>query len=350
MLLARAGHRVLLVDRDTFPSETLSTSFMQEDATRRLDGWGLLERLIATGTPGATSVVAHAMGMDLPRPAGAYPAYAPRRRVLDSLLVDAAREAGVEVRESFSVQDLLFDASGAVSGVIGQSKGEQVMEDARIVIGADGRNSFVARQVGAEEYNESMPSTCGFYSYFEGGDLPMDTAEIFFGGRHFIFYFPTNDGQACMGAEAPLAVWEQFRADPGAYLLEITARLAPAVHQRLKSSRPAERYLGMTGRRSFFRKPYGPGWALVGDAGYLKDPIMGSGIDDAFRDAELLSGALIEAWSGKAQLEAALSGYQAARDESEAQRYPVICELAKLEELTPEIMMGFASVAGRPPA
>jgi len=337
MLLARKGHRVLLMDRDTFPSDTLSTTFLRPDAVRRLQEWGLFDRVIAAGTPTPSSMTMFWNGTAFPSPPQPLPAMAPRRTVFDTILVEAAREAGAEVREAFSCQDVVRDGSGAVIGVIGQTRdGDQVMEEARIVIGADGRNSFLARAVEAEEYDVHEPASCGFYAYFEG--VPADGFEIHLNQRHFLFSFPTNDNKVCAGLEAPLENWDELRKDPDTYVRGAFAKLAPTITERLKVSTGQERWLGMTGRRSFFRKPYGPGWALVGDAGFLKDPILGTGVDDAMRDAETLANAIDEGLCGRKPMEEALAAYQQKRDTDMKPLYDLICDLAKMEEVGPEML------------
>src|SRR4051812_23454864 len=162
MLLARAGHRVLLVDRDTFPSDTLSTAFMKPDATGRLQRWGLYDRLLATGVPELTVLRVHAGPFAMDTPPGPTPQIAPRRTVLDKLLRDAAEESGAEVREANSVQEVLINADGVVTGVrLQDASGAQSVENASIVIGADGRNSAIARAINAERYNENEATSCG---------------------------------------------------------------------------------------------------------------------------------------------------------------------------------------------
>jgi flavin-dependent dehydrogenase len=342
MLLAQQGRRVLAVDRDTFPSDTLSTAFMQDEAAERMESWGLLDDLAAAGTPGVGQVFIHAMGMSFPRPPSKYPAYSPRRTVLDKILVDAARGAGAEVREGFSVRALLRDGDGRVTGIRGKdADGNEVTEEAAIVVGADGRNSFVAREVGAEEYAVHEPTTCGYYSYFSG--LPMESVDLYLGDHHALFYFPTNDGLVCLAAEAPYEKWETFRADPETYLRDAFAKWAPKAAPAIPNAIRQEKWFGMRGSKSYFRKPYGPGWALAGDAGFLKDPIMGTGIDDAFRDAEYLAEAIDGSLNG-GDWDEALGEFQRKRDAAQEGKYEFIVEMAKLD-FTPEFLMRMA--AGR---
>ena len=348
MLLAQAGLKVLVVDRDTFPSDVLSTHFLQPDAMVRLEKWGIRQRLIDAGTPQATTMMLNALGASFPAPPGEFLPMAPRRTVLDTALVNAAREAGAEVREGFSVQEITRDASGAVTGIVGRdATGNAVTEQARVVIGADGRNSFVARQVNAEEYNAHEATSCGFYAYLK--DTRTDIMEITLADEVFAFYFSTNGG-GCVGIETAMSHWDEIRADPGGYVAGVLREKAPTIAAHIQGAEVDGRWLGMQGRRSFFRKPYGPGWALVGDAGYLKDPICGTGIDDALRDAELLSAALIAGFRGEKPLDEALAAYQEARDKSQSVRYPIICELAELGPMTPERLGKFAMQAVPVPA
>src|SRR5688572_14230542 len=157
MLLARMGYRVLLVDRASFPSDTVSTHIVHPPGITSLRDWGLLDRVTATGCP-AIHTYAFDFGpftiSGAPGTAETPVAYAPRRTVLDKVLVDAAVEAGVEVRERFAVDELVV-SDGQVSGIRGRAgNGDRVTEHARVVIGADGRHSFVAKTVGPHQYHD----------------------------------------------------------------------------------------------------------------------------------------------------------------------------------------------------
>lgn len=168
MLLARRGYRVLLVDRATFPSDTISTHWIWQLGMACLTRWGLLDRVLATNCPPFRT-----MGLDLgafqligdpPAADGADEICVPRRTVLDKILVDAAAEAGAEVREGFSVTGLTF-SDGQVTGISGHGRGgAEIHEHARIVIGADGRNSLVAKAVESKKYNVRPALTCGYYA------------------------------------------------------------------------------------------------------------------------------------------------------------------------------------------
>ncbi len=352
MLLARAGHKVLLVDRDTFPSDTLSTHYIHQPGVAALKRWGLLDQVVATGCPPVTRfrmdfgpVALEGFG---PAVDGVAEAYAPRRTLLDKILVDAAREAGVDVREGFSVQEVLKDGD-RVSGIRGRAlDSTTVTETARIVVGADGLHSLVARAVDAPRYNEKPALACYYYTYWRG--VPITQGEFGAGDGCFFVGFPTNDDLVCFVVGLKNARFHEYRADiEGTYFRTLEA-MAPELATRLRAGERAERWMGTADLPNLFRTPYGPGWALVGDAGYHKDPITGYGITDAFRDSEWLAEALDAGLAGRRPLEEALAEYQGKRDAFAMPMYELICQLASMEPPPPEMQALLAALAGTPDA
>ena len=345
MLLARAGYRVLLVDRATFPSDTVSTHMVHAPGVAALGRWGLLGRLEATGCPPLRKY-SYDFGpftiSGSPRPVdGIAWAYAPRRTVLDKLLLDAAAEAGAEVRESFAVEEVIFD-DGVVTGIRGRGKGSgTVTESARIVIGADGRSSVVARATAPAEYREQPPRAAWYYTYWSG--LPVDGAEIFIRpGRGWVTV-GTHDGLTLVGVGWPIAEFETNRKDiEGTYMR--TFDLVPDFAERVRAASQEARFVGMT-VPNFFRKPYGPGWALVGDAGYTKDPVTAYGIMDSFLCAEQLTEALDGWFSGARPYDEAMSSYQLDRDEHALPGYELTCEFATLNPPPPDTERLFHAVS-----
>ncbi|MDM7914388.1 MAG: NAD(P)/FAD-dependent oxidoreductase [Candidatus Eisenbacteria bacterium] len=350
MLLARSGYEVLLVDRATFPSDTISTHIVHPLAAAALERWGLLDRLTSTGCPPM-----HRYAFDFgpfviegwPGTEEAPLAYCPRRTVLDKILVDAAAEAGAEVREGFTVEEILFE-DGRVTGIRGRShNGTTVTERARVVIGADGRYSKVAEAVEPEQYNEKEPVLAGYYAYWSG--LPMNgRLENYIRPRSGFAAAPTHDGLTLIIAGWPYAEFETNKKDiEGNYWKNLN--LAPEFAERVRGAKRESRFAGAA-LPGFFRKPYGPGWALVGDAGYNKDPITAQGIQDAFLDAERCAAALDESFRGTRPFEQAMADYQRERDERVLAMYEFTFQLATLEPPPPEMQRLFGAIHGNPKA
>jgi 2-polyprenyl-6-methoxyphenol hydroxylase-like FAD-dependent oxidoreductase len=348
MLLARKGYRVLLVDRDSFPSDIMSTHYIHQPGVRSLERWGLLDRLLETGCPPITNLrldygPAQLEGWPAPKDAtDRNIALCPRRKVLDTLLVRAAAEAGAEVREGFSLQEVVFDGD-RVRGIRGHSKGGQTVEEqASVVIGADGVHSLVARAVHPEEYNVVPSLGAGYYSYFSG--VPFNGVELQLRERAVLFAFPTHDEQTCIAVEVPNSEFHTFRADIEGYFNRMLQE-APAFAERVQAGHREERFVGTGDVPNYYRKPFGPGWALVGDAGYHKDPVTGQGILDSFRDAELLANALDAGFSGKQPAEETLADYQQQRDRATVAIYQMTCQMASFQP-SPEQQMLIQALAG----
>jgi 2-polyprenyl-6-methoxyphenol hydroxylase-like FAD-dependent oxidoreductase len=349
MLLARQGHRVLIVDRATFPSDTLSTHVVHPPGVAALDRWGLLDRVVASGCPPIETYsfdFGHFTIAGRPRAVGGHSAaYAPRRTVLDQILVDAAREAGAEVREGFNVDEVLME-NGAAVGVRGHGDGPQERLTARIVIGADGRNSRVAKTVGSIAYDEKPRLQWSHYAYFR--DLPVDGFETYIRPDRGFAAAPTNDGLTMLVVGWPYRESGAYKSDiEGNYLA--TLELVPEFAARVRKAERVSDFLGGA-VPNFFRTPYGAGWALVGDAGYTKDPLTAQGISDAFRDAEQCSAA-VDAWlRGTRSYDAAMAAWQRRRDEEAGPMYEFTTQLATLAPPPPEMQQLLGAIAGNPAA
>jgi 2-polyprenyl-6-methoxyphenol hydroxylase-like FAD-dependent oxidoreductase len=346
MLLARRGYRVLLLDRDTFPSDILSTHYIHQPGVAKLKEWGLLERVLATDVPPITTLHVDLDGIHLsgmPPYQGIDFALCPRRTALDTVLVDAAVAAGAELRDGFVVEDVVWDGD-AVVGIRGHHKGgASVEERARVVIGADGMHSVIARAVHPQEYNTRPPLGCGYYAYFR--DVPMNGAEVHFRDDCVVFGFPTNEGQTCVVVEWPNSQFAAVRQDYESAFFRALQR-TPDFAARVAQGRQETRFFGIGNIPNFFRTPYGPGWALVGDAGYHKDPITGLGITDAFIDAELLAEALHDGWGGRLPLSAALAGYERRRNERAFPLYELTIQQASFQPPPPEIVALWRALPG----
>jgi flavin-dependent dehydrogenase len=342
MLLARKGYRVLVVDRASFPSDTVSTHILHPLGVRALSRWGLaLEGcppvhtyaldfgdLMITGAPGTVEAPV---------------AYCPRRTVLDKMLIDAAAESGAEVREGFVVEEILIDNERVV-GIKGRSKaGGSFVERAAVVVGADGWRSRVAEAVGAERYDERPPLLAGYYTYWSG--LPMDGRfENYIRTRRGFAAAPTHDNLTMIVAGWPHAELAANKHDIEGHYLE-TIALAPSFADRVRGAKRETRFTGMA-VPNYFRTPYGPGWALVGDAGYNRDFITGQGMMDAFLDAERCAAALDQSLSGIRPFDEAMSEYHHARDARVKPMYELTCQLATLEPPPPQKQQHLQEIHG----
>jgi 2-polyprenyl-6-methoxyphenol hydroxylase-like FAD-dependent oxidoreductase len=344
MLLARKGHRVLLVDRASFPSDTLSTHYIHQSGVACLERWGLLPQIAAAGAPAIRNYTLDVGPFALqgaPPPIGDVDAaYSLRRSVLDQILVEAAADAGVEVRQRFPVDEILTEG-GRVTGI----RSRDTTEHAQIVIGADGLNSLVARSVDAPAYHHKGTLTCAYYTYWDGVDI--DGVELYLRPGRMIGAAPTNDGQVLTIVLWPNDEFHEVRSDVERHFLEALG-LAPGLAERVRGATRADRFRGTANLPNFYRRPYGDGWALVGDAGYHKDPILALGIGDAFRDAELLAGAVDAGLTGRAPLPQVLAGYEERRNELSANGFQSTIDFARLQPPPPEMQELFAALRDRP--
>jgi 2-polyprenyl-6-methoxyphenol hydroxylase-like FAD-dependent oxidoreductase len=352
MLLARRGFTVLLVDKATFPSDTISTHIVWPHGAEMLQRWGLLPRLADTGVPPicrrmAFDVGPFALRGTIPDANDGMGGFCPRRTVLDGLLVQAAVEAGVEVREGFTVGDLLV-SDDTVVGIRGHAKGTEAVEErARIVIGADGVKSFVARAVRASEYDLRPVAACAYYSYFS--DVEQDDIELYVRHHQAFGGAPTNDGLHLVMVNWPAREFAAVRADVEGCVWR-ALESAPDFAARVRRGRRQERWYGTAGVPGYFRKPYGKGWALVGDAGYNRDPITAQGISDAFIDAEKLVEA-VGCWlSGHGTFDELLATHEAGRNERVRPMFEFTTHLAALEPPPPEMQALFGALRGNPDA
>jgi flavin-dependent dehydrogenase len=337
-----------LVDRSSFPSDLpFSTHYIHQSGTALLKRWGLLDKIAASGCPPITSFYfdfgAFVLAGSPPPADGVKEAYAPRRKVLDAILVEAAVASGAELRTDFSVNELLYEA-GCVCGIRGRERGGSALsERARIVIGADGMHSTIAHAVQAAEYNTKEPLEGPYFSYWSG--VQMKGFEFHPGVHRGTFGWMTNDGLALVGVGFAAKDHPSVRADiEGNYLRAITED-APELAERLRNGHREERFVGGV-VPNYFRKPFGLGWALVGDAGYLKDPCTAEGITDAFHGAESLADAIDSGLGGRRPLNEALQDYERQRNQAAFPLYEFTCQLATLAPTPPEMQRLLVALKG----
>lgn len=313
MLMARQGLRVLVVDRAPPGSDVVSTHNLTRGAVIQLVRWGLGEELIARGTPLISRTTYHFGTEELPidvKPVGPLSGLiAPRRPVLDTILAEAAAVAGADVRFGVSFRDVVRDGSGRVIGaILTGPEGQDVRVACRLLVGADGVRSTVARRVGARVTAEAKNMLGHIYGYFQR--LPVEGNHSFLDRGLALGSAPTNDGADIVVASVKPERLQRMRRDmPLRAVLETLARETnPAFGDMLAEAHLAEPIRVFPGTRGRIHDCAGPGWALVGDAGYFRDPVTFHGVTDAFRDAELLAQAAILGGDG------ALATYQSRRD------------------------------------
>jgi 2-polyprenyl-6-methoxyphenol hydroxylase-like FAD-dependent oxidoreductase len=349
MLLARKGYRVLLIDKATFPSDTMSTHVIHPPGLAALERWGLLERLEATGCPRIATYSFDFGPVTIsgsPRPfEGIAYACCPRRTVLDPLLIEAAVDAGAELREGFTVDEVL-SSEGTVTGIRGHAKGgSSVTEGGRVVIGADGRHSLVAKTVKAEQYDERRSQLAMYYAYWNG--LPVEGFDTTIRAEHRRGWAaaPTHDDLTVLPFGWPV---EEFHANRGDIEGNFFAALehAPEFAERVRAAKRESKYIGSAELPGYFRKPFGPGWALLGDAGYHKNPITAMGINDAFRDAELVTGAVDDAFSGRRSYEEGMLDYQQVRDREVKPIYDFTDDFAQMQPPPPDMQQLIGAMQG----
>jgi len=337
LLLARQGHDVLVVDRVGFPSDTLSTHAISRGGVVQLARWGLLDAVVGSGAPPIRTVDFHFDDGRVERRtvkdrAGVDFLIAPRRHVLDTIMLSAAIDAGARFASGITVTGVATDRSGRAVGVDARkSDGAPLRIPARFVVGADGVRSRVARAVGADVVDERPSTAATYYTYVAGP--AWDGFEFHLQPGTFAGVFPTHGGEAAVWVCCPADLPAGAGPGRGAPFLRLLERAAPSLAERVRGARSMTPVRGAACLPNRVHAAAGDGWALVGDAGYHRDPITGHGITDAFRDAELLAGALGRALRGERPERDALAAYAAARDQALAPIFDVTCRLAAFPPL-----------------
>ncbi|MEI5102901.1 NAD(P)/FAD-dependent oxidoreductase [Streptomyces sp. PmtG] len=311
MLLARQGYRVLLLEKAKFPQDTLSSHYLHQPGVALLDRWGLLDELRKAGCRPIDHQSYEALGVRLEGFSlpvdGHRTTYAPRRFVLDPILARGAVAAGVDFQESCTVNDLVWEGDRVVGVRYTTPGGTEATERARLVVGADGMRSLVARKVGAPKVVEHPRVTCAYYSYWAGVPAHFELYER--PGR-WIALAPTNDDLTLIMTYFPQSEFSHVRTAVEPSYLEAVRTTAPELYERMQAGERVEQMYGTGAQENYFRKAFGPGWALLGDAVHHKDSITARGITDAFIQAQTLTDHIGEQLHDDAALEAALKGYE----------------------------------------
>jgi flavin-dependent dehydrogenase len=336
MLLARQGHDVLVVDRAVFPSDTLSTHAIARGGMVQLARWGLLDRVVASGAPEIRNITFHLsdgsrITKEVADRNGVDHLLAPRRHVLDTILVRAAEDAGATFRSDFSVTGTITDEAGRTVGVRGRdSSGATGEIRARFVVGADGVRSRVARSVGAAVIDERPTDGATHYAFVKG--LDAEGFEYHVADRAFAGVFPTHGGEANVWVCMPASDGDLGPGDRVRNFVDLLVKISPSLGERVQRATITSPVRSAVRFPNHVRQAAGPGWALVGDAGYHRDPITGHGMTDAFRDAELLARHMSRALRGDIPEHMAMATYADQRDAALAPIFDITCELAQYPE------------------
>ncbi len=328
LLLSRTGLKVLVVDKSRHGSDTLSTHALMRGGVLQLERWGILDAIRRAGTPAVSTTTFHYGNESIeiaikPRD-GIDALYAPRRTVIDPILADAAAEAGAEILRGPRVVDLLRTSDDRVRGVVIESRpGHRQPVTADLVIGADGVRSTVARLVDAPVIRQGRHAAGVVYGYWEGLDL--QGYHWHFGRKVSAGAIATDGGTLVFAGVPDERFSKEVRFDPGGSFFRVLGETSPALADEVAGARQTGRFRGYAGQAGYLRQSWGPGWALVGDAGYFKDPITAHGITDALRDAELLSRA-VPAATGEAPAD-----YQSIRDELSLRLFDITDAVASFE-------------------
>ncbi|WP_329263147.1 NAD(P)/FAD-dependent oxidoreductase [Streptomyces sp. NBC_01478] len=311
MLFARQGYRVLLLEKARFPQDTLSSHYIHQPGVALLDRWGLLDELRAAGCQPIDHQSYEAPGVRLDGFSlpvdGHRTTYAPRRYVLDPILAAGAVASGAEFREGCAVNDLLVEDDRVVGVRYTTPGGAETTERARLVVGADGMRSLVARKTGAQNVVEHPRMTCTYYTYWAGVPAHFELYER--PGR-WVGVIPTNDDLKLIMCYFPQGEFARVRTAVEPAFLEAVRTTVPELYERMAAGRRVEQLYGTGHQENYFRKAYGPGWVLLGDAVHHKDSITARGITDAFIQAQSLTDHIGDGLYDDAALKTALKRYE----------------------------------------
>lgn len=336
LLLARQGCRVVLIDRDCFPSDRLSTHVLWPPGVAALGRWGLWDRVMAAGPArchvGITRTPGGTLRGPFHRVEGVDYTVSLRRFKLDAILVEAAACEGVTLREGCMVEELLRDEGGRVSGVVARDRrsGRRIEERAPIIVGADGQHSTVARLAGAEARAVVPPLTANYHQYVCDFPGDPDTDEIHTCPPREYLFSPCDDGLTLVNLVISNTLADEFRRDVRQSFYR-AFDLEPELGERLRAAKPLGRIRGTRDVPNFYRSSFGRGWALAGDAAFCKDPIRAQGMTDAFLDAEGLAEAIASGLSGRRDLTEALRDHHDKRRVRTTYPYTLCLRAARFE-------------------
>lgn len=348
---ARAGRSVLLMEQARFPRDTISTHHVHQPGLVLLQQWGVLPELLRTDCPANEKIVYHVENRirivgTVPRLPGIDGIYAPRRHVLDTVLAEAATSAGADFAQQTTVTDVVFEADRAVGVRYRTRGGVERTVRAHLVVGADGKHSRVARACRAAVQEQRPMLTCAYYGYWS--ELPADF-EMYVRTGSFVATVRTHDDLTLVACYLPIDTFARARKSAMAVYLGAIEAATPALADRLAQASLAERLRGTGDQPNFFRRPVGPGWALVGDAGCAKDSITGTGITDAFRQAGLLVDCVRSDLGDRTAVDEGLRVFGGSRDDLMRSSFDAAIAVGRLR-VSPELLTRMENIQRSPAA
>lgn len=363
MLLARHGHRVLLIEKSVFPRDTNSTHFIWPRGVSYLNRWGLAEHILKS-TPHYTNMELNIEGISL---TGCIPLEdlkqrfrglhgddhgvmntycGPRRYFLDTYLLDSAKKSGVEVIEGATYKHPIME-NNVVTGISANlSDGSSFIAKANIVIAADGRFSKFAKDVNAEYVDYRELSTFAYYGYFSG--INREELAIHKRGQFGTAIFPTQNNRQMVLVYGPTALWNNFKEDEENNFFNLFSFCAPDIGELVKKGKRMENFKACGRMPAFQRVSHGRGWALIGDAGSFKDQVTAMGITHAFRDAELMSTFLHRALSNEMSIEDALQQYEQIRKQDYIDYFNLVCKTAEMNPYSIQDLKYYYTIKNNP--
>jgi flavin-dependent dehydrogenase len=330
-ILGQNGYRVLVLDRSSFPSDTLSTHFFRAPALRAFNQIGV--------SGGVQSVAPHLRvnynvidGIEFPEPVDRpddYPFYmCVRRIVLDDILIRRIKQIpNAELQEGVKVTGLIWN-NNSVSGVKWEKADKKGEFKAKVIVGADGVNSIMAKEVNAEaEYQEPVTRAM-YYAYYKGiTSKEGPAAEFHYNGNTLVYCFPCDSDLTLIAASIPIAQFASFKRNVEEEFNGIVNSME-ALSERFNKAEREGPIRGSGSIPGYLRIPYGNGWALVGDAGMVMDPWSGQGIDQATTHSVLLADSLDNYFSGKNDWVSAMAAYHKARNEFSLKTFQRTCKFS----------------------
>jgi len=323
-LLGALGHKVLLLDRAHFPSDTLSTHFFRSPALKAFQRMGVFDQ-VQRAAPHLvktfTDVEGHTWSDPVEEDDGLDYLMCVRRITLDTILTGRVQEvSNVEFRQGARFTELIRE-NGAVIGAKWRDAAGEYEATARVIVGADGFYSRVAELVEPEVEQFEPVHRAMYYTYFQGL-VPRENpaAEFYFRGDHLAYVFPTDANRTLVAVSVPISEFEQFRKDAKHEMMSMLESL-PALAPRLKPAEVVAPVKGAGNIPCYQRVPYGNGWVLAGDSGQVFDPWSGQGIDHASQHAVILAEALHDLFEDKKEWGDAMFSYHSLRNSSSRRNF-----------------------------